>query len=290
MYVHQVIESMFAHSDVENNISAKMILKSLLKAHSFHFDESVLYEVFMSDQKTVRQLFMDRSSFLKLPYQHCWFDCSTCDYVPEIKKYGMLAYRFDKKKDDFLRVIYFAQNQSKAWVPLGESYISVGRPFADDEKDIINADEEPTNDGNLLNTSIGVYSHEHYERISPFLHYSMIHFEYVLSLLNCKNIVTEEHQPPEKLNKKRRKLGRQELFTYKTLKVFLPPQSRSPGDSSKTDIHNRIHLCRGHFKEFTAENPLFGKHTGLYWWQPHVRGQNKGGVVMKDYVIEKRKA
>jgi hypothetical protein len=308
MFAHQVIESMVAYSDIEGNFSANEILKSLLKSHSFHFEESVLKEVFMSDQKNIRQLFMDRGSFLKLPYQYCWFDCSTCDYVPDIKKYGMLAYQPDKKKDDFLRVIYFAQNQSKQWVPLGESYISVGRPFSDDEKDIMNTEavNEPIKeskaeyggplteplkkrfDEDKLNTSIGVYYHEHYEQIGPFLHYSMIHLEYVLSLLNCKNIVTEDNLPPEKLNKKRRQLGRQELFTYKTLKVILPSQSRSSSASSKTNMHQRIHLCRGHFKEYAAENPLFGKHTGLYWWQPHVRGQNKDGIVMKDYDVKKR--
>jgi len=43
-------------------------------------------------------------------------------------------------------------------------------------------------------------------------------------------------------------------------------------------------------KEYTQEHPLFGKLTGLYWWQPHVRGQNKEGIVMKDYAIKTKEA
>jgi hypothetical protein len=43
---------------------------------------------------------------------------------------------------------------------------------------------------------------------------------------------------------------------------------------------------RGHFKQYTAERPLFGRFTGLYWWQPHLAGKAKDRVVVKDYRIE----
>jgi hypothetical protein len=52
--------------------------------------------------------------------------------------------------------------------------------------------------------------------------------------------------------------------------------------------HNRIHFQLGHFKTYTAEKPLFGHITGRFWWQPHVRGKNKDGIVMKDYVVDAR--
>lgn len=108
----------------------------------------------------------------------------------------------------------------------------------------------------------------------------------VLILLNCKNITTETHNPDIKLNKARRKKGKQELFEYKTLKLLLPGnKEKHLLKNEPTGEHNRIHFCRGHFKEYTAEAPLFGRITGLWWWQPHVRGQNKDGVVMKDYNV-----
>jgi len=56
--------------------------------------------------------------------------------------------------------------------------------------------------------------------------------------------------------------------------------------NDQTAYHVRVHLCRGHFKQYTADHPLLGRHVGLYVWQPHVRGKNKDGVVMKDYNVQ----
>jgi hypothetical protein len=106
-----------------------------------------------------------------------------------------------------------------------------------------------------------------------------------LQILNCKNIVAEKIPAPEALNKKRRKSGKQELFDYHVLNVVVPSKKRGYHETTEPLSHNRVHLCRGHFKEYTAEHPLFGHYTGLYWWQPHVRGQNKDGIVMKDYKV-----
>jgi hypothetical protein len=109
-----------------------------------------------------------------------------------------------------------------------------------------------------------------------------------LMLLNTKNIVAIDNPPPAKLNKKRIKNGKQPMFTYKTLRLQLPAQKRKKGSgpASATDNTTRLHLCRGHFKNYTVENPLFGRLTGRYWWQPHARGDKTKGVVMKDYKVE----
>jgi hypothetical protein len=105
-------------------------------------------------------------------------------------------------------------------------------------------------------------------------------------LLNCKNVVSEDNPPPAKLNRKRNKNGKQELFIYKTLKLVLPSESKESGEYLPSGIKVKIHLCRGHFKTYTKDSPLFGRYTGLYWWQPHVRGDKKKGMVVKDYEIK----
>ena len=114
--------------------------------------------------------------------------------------------------------------------------------------------------------------------------------EMSLRLLNCKNISTEVIKAPEALNKKRRKNGKQEIFDYHVLNVVVPSTKQGYREQSEPLSHVRVHLCRGHFKEYTQEHPLFGKLTGLYWWQPHVRGQNKDGIVMKNYAIKTKEA
>ncbi len=109
--------------------------------------------------------------------------------------------------------------------------------------------------------------------------------ETFLMLLNCRNIETLDHEPPAKLNKSRKKKGKCPIFTYKTL-VIKPTSKKQKEQEALGLWENRIHLCRGHFKEYTEDKPLFGKYVGRYWWQPSVRGQNKKGVVIKDYKLE----
>ena len=106
-------------------------------------------------------------------------------------------------------------------------------------------------------------------------------------LMNCRNIETCIHAAPTRLNEKRISKGLLPLFTYHTLHIKpMGPKRKILSIINPTNIHNRIHLCRGHFKEYTTDAPLFGKYIGLWWWQPNVRGQNKKGIVMKDYEVE----
>lgn len=106
------------------------------------------------------------------------------------------------------------------------------------------------------------------------------------NILMCKNIYTEKINPPEKLNKRRRRKNRQELLSYHVLNVNPLSNKKSNNNSENQGGHNRLHLCRGHFKMFTEEKPLLGKHIGLYWWEPAARGQNKNGIVLKDYNVK----
>lgn len=46
-----------------------------------------------------------------------------------------------------------------------------------------------------------------------------------------------------------------------------------------------LHVVRGHFKTFTAEAPLMGKHVGTYWWHPTVRGLREHGQVQTTYEV-----
>jgi hypothetical protein len=130
---------------------------------------------------------------------------------------------------------------------------------------------------------VGVCS---YDQVTIELAYYV--FFAVIKLLNCKNISTETIKAPEALNKKRRKNGKQEIFDYHVLNVTVPGHKQDYREVSEPLSHVRVHLCRGHFKEYTREHPLFGKLTGLYWWQPHVRGQNRDGIILKDYQIKNK--
>jgi len=107
----------------------------------------------------------------------------------------------------------------------------------------------------------------------------------ICALIHCINVKKVRHLPAPLLIKKRLlKRGKAPLVSFYTLEV-------KPSLSVKTREaqglwENRIHLCRGHYKRFTAEKPLLGRHVGMWWWQPAVRGRSKKGIVVKDYLVK----
>ena len=107
----------------------------------------------------------------------------------------------------------------------------------------------------------------------------------LINFLSCKNIKVVENEPSKILNKSRVKKGKLPFVSYKTLELS-PVGKTKKEHESKGLWTNRVHLCRGHSKEYTADKPLFGRYTGRYWWQPAVRGRNRDGVVMKDYEVK----
>jgi hypothetical protein len=107
----------------------------------------------------------------------------------------------------------------------------------------------------------------------------------ILKLLHCKNIRTSKVEPSQKLNKKRVKKGKEPAYSYEILNIIRLGITSGDPYGENNEGNTRLHLCRGHFKEYTDDRPLFGKHTGRYWWEPQVRGKLKNGLVEKDYNI-----
>jgi hypothetical protein len=110
--------------------------------------------------------------------------------------------------------------------------------------------------------------------------------EAFLRLLHCKNIGQKKISPPKKLVRSRAKKKKPPLYDYHVLVINPTKSQGTSGGQEGFKGRQRLHLTRGHFKRFTEEKPLFGKYTGTYWWQPHVRGSKQEGIVHKDYELE----
>ena len=112
----------------------------------------------------------------------------------------------------------------------------------------------------------------------------------LIDILNCQNVITKDVLPPEKLNRKRIRNGKLPLYSYKILEVVKgKPRSKNAGSvpwDYKSPANVRFHLCRGHFKTFTQDKPLFGKYSGTFWWNPQSRGNKELGEVEKDYEVK----
>jgi hypothetical protein len=105
-----------------------------------------------------------------------------------------------------------------------------------------------------------------------------------MSFMHCKNVDLVDHEPPEKLSKNHRRRTGRPLVSYKTLDIDPMRKVLSRDGHAETDgLASALHICRGHFKTFTPDAPLFGKLTGSYWWADHVRGDVAQGAVEKQY-------
>jgi hypothetical protein len=97
-----------------------------------------------------------------------------------------------------------------------------------------------------------------------------------LSVLNCVHIPTQTIDAPARLNKKRVMLGKRPLYSYKVL--VLKPTAVRLATQGGTHDSPAIHLRRGHIKH---------RKTGDFWWQSHIVGDRKRGIVVKDYRADK---
>lgn len=302
MYAHQVIEDEkkyfpFAQATMRGangeHLGVMFNVQSITKAQHFHVGEyNNLARICRFETGMPLEI---EAKYLKMPFAWTWIDAFRLKkehtsrpavLYPEFKKLypdidrifcnKLAAFVSQSKDDGHLSILgYYHYEQLSLWLimPILQFvFITNGElAYRSVWLDIYDAPFCPTyfkemNDesaGDILGLVFGL-----------------------LKLIHCKNITTEKIPAPHKLNRKRARLGKQELFDYHVLNVITPSQKRESPSRVPSLSHNRVHLCRGHFKEYTQENPLFGRHTGLYWWQPHVRGQNRDGVVMKDYSVK----
>lgn len=60
---------------------------------------------------------------------------------------------------------------------------------------------------------------------------------------------------------------------------------KTEGNVDEVGLKRALHICRGHFKNYSNGKGLFGKYKGLYWWDMNLRGNSENGTVVKDYKV-----
>ena len=102
-------------------------------------------------------------------------------------------------------------------------------------------------------------------------------------LMNCKNVTMVPARGLESVPyEDKREPG---SVVYKTLAVNGRPMFRTEKGDGSTDLELRRHVCRGHFREYTADKPLFGRYVGRVWVPAHMRGNKSKGEVIKKYEV-----
>lgn len=105
------------------------------------------------------------------------------------------------------------------------------------------------------------------------------------ALLNCKNVVTEEHAVSAKARRMARWRNRPPESSFKTLRVQVPASAQKRGGYSGDGDDGpkvRFHLVRGHFKNLQHDRY---REKGWHWWPAHWRGDAELGTVKKTYQL-----
>lgn len=107
-----------------------------------------------------------------------------------------------------------------------------------------------------------------------------------ISLANSRNITQIEVAPSKNDVEKFTAHFGVPMTKYKTLAI--KPMSnrtdRADQPQQQFDVMP-LHLRRGNFAHYTDDAPLFGKYTGTFWRPATVVGNEKNGIVAKDYKV-----
>lgn len=107
-----------------------------------------------------------------------------------------------------------------------------------------------------------------------------------ISFLHCKNVHMIEHEPKRATSGRISRHGSK--IRFHTLQIEpMKKILRDEGGAEETGIKHALHICRGHFKDFTKGKGLFGKYKEVYWWESQVRGSGDVGAVLKNYNVNK---
>ncbi len=107
-----------------------------------------------------------------------------------------------------------------------------------------------------------------------------------ISFLHCKNVEIMIQGGPRVTHGKRVRHRKPPTTQHYTLHIEPMKQVlKTEGNSETSGLKHALHICRGHFKDYSKGAGLFGKYQGLYWWESHVRGSEAEGKIEKSYAV-----
>lgn len=101
-----------------------------------------------------------------------------------------------------------------------------------------------------------------------------------------KSVEVEYVKPTRQI---RRKTLRKEGYEPEPFYLLRLDKSRKryyPGYKGASQKTQRSHSVRGHFRHYSPERPLFGKHVGTFFIPAHVRGAKSLGELKKGYLVQ----
>jgi len=308
------MREIFKNNPAFNDLSPAMVethsresISNLMLCTSYHFED--IEKIQEMANKSGELFTGEYGTDIKLPFKSCWFDFE-CKGLPGIALAAVVAHEME---DTSLFVESYTKGIGRDhWIASGiTAYIGMGtrlekQLLKDRLKNLGDKEElkiEMISDNiwftaGMLKNSRGFSTFDvQYQEDKKEMLYLLQCFNSALLLLSCKNIQTEIVPAPAKLNKKRAKTGKPPVQEHRVLRLVLPKKKGAKpkgqgGAGGGGGWVQKPSFCSGHFKSYTAEAPLFGRLTGRYWWEPHVRGgESELGKIpaKREYVVIPRK-
>jgi hypothetical protein len=115
---------------------------------------------------------------------------------------------------------------------------------------------------------------------------AMVALAMTFGLMHCKNVNENPNAPQAKQSTAHQRRYGFPLTRYSTLDIRPVTRALDHDGKARTDgLGLALHRCRGHFKTFRPEAPMFGKLSGQYWWSDHARGKPERGRVESIYRV-----
>jgi hypothetical protein len=111
------------------------------------------------------------------------------------------------------------------------------------------------------------------------------------SMINCKNIVTRTNIPAKKLNKARKKRGKNPMIEFKT--IHIDPNQKTVAQAATcnppTGATRKRGPRRGHVKDYRKGKGLFGRTKGVFYFGPQLSGDASKGICLPEYTVDEKK-
>lgn len=260
-----------------NKICA-MEVAEILSGRLVYFDIQVAFDIAWDKYFSDKGQAVTNLGIVKPPFDSMWFEWSLPKYMYAgtegggFNKLGCCAMAI---KPGFLSMIFILKGPSgTAFVP-----VSLGVLYDQDTGNFL---QSFTTD--LDKDEIEIYREpdDEVESVMPFFATPVLT---ALSLINCRNVTTEEtgRITFARSGTEKRRGVPAKVIRYRTI---ILPGGGSVSDGKGGHRATALHRVRGHFKTFTPERPLLGKHVGTYWWGWQVRGNKEKGTIISDYKIK----
>lgn len=220
----------------------------------------------------------------RLPYKKCLFEFKVDKNIRVV----VLAYDKPELNQAWFRTYICFEDSKIGWI--NDDLYLIGYDYTAEEIQIMEMTGQKYKFSSvkdvfpeIKNISLGQYEGFSFEA------YAIIVLDCFFRLLECKNTIIKKVVPPAKLNKSRLKHKKEPLYEYNIVEISATTTKiRYAGEVDwdyRSPENVAFHMCRGHFKTYTKDAPLFGKYVGTFWWQPQARGTIDEGIIEKEYFV-----